>query len=73
MRSIVIDRVAWSVCQSVTVVTSAKMTETIKMPFGLRTRADPKNQVLDGGPDAPWKDNFSGKGRLIVKYTDTLR
>jgi len=46
MRSIVIDRVAWSVgqlvCrsvgQSVTLVSHAKTAEPIEMPFGLRNR-----------------------------------
>jgi len=29
------DRVAWSVCRYVTVVSPAKMAEPIEMPFGL--------------------------------------
>jgi len=48
MRSIVTDRVAWSVCRSVTVVNNAKTAQLIEMPFGLRTRVGPRNHVLDG-------------------------
>ena len=38
MRPIVTDGVAWSLCRSVTIVRPAKMTQTIAMPFGLRTK-----------------------------------
>jgi len=31
----------------------AKTAEPIEMPFGLWTRMDPRNQVLDGGPQVP--------------------
>jgi len=41
-------RVAWSVGLSVTLVSSVKTAEAIKMPFGLRTRMGPTNHVLDG-------------------------
>jgi len=41
MRSIVTDRVAWSVGWSVTLVSPAKTAEPIEMPFALRTRVDP--------------------------------
>jgi len=41
MRSIVTDRVAWSVgrfvSQSITLVSPAKTAKPIEMPFGLRT------------------------------------
>jgi len=37
MQPIVTDRVAWSVCQSVTLVSPAKMAGLIEMPFELRT------------------------------------
>jgi len=55
-------------------VSPAKADEPIEMPFGLRTRVGPGNQVLDGGPDPPMgSGNFEGrKGRPIVKYRDTL-
>jgi len=49
MRSIVTDRVAWSVCRSVTVVNNAKTAQLIEMPFGLRTRVGPRNHVLTAG------------------------
>jgi len=48
MGPIVTDRVTWSVCRSVTVVSPAKMAEPIKMLFRLRTRVGPRNRILDG-------------------------
>ena len=77
MRSVVTDRVAWSVgqsvCLSVTLVSPAKTAEPIKMPFELRTWVDPVNHVLDGGPDPPWEGTIlRGKGHPIVKHRDTL-
>jgi len=39
-------------------VVYAKTAETIDMPFGLRTRVDPGNHVLDWGPDACGKGQF---------------
>ena len=36
MRSIVTDRVAWSVCRSVTLVSPAKTAESIETTFGLQ-------------------------------------
>jgi len=48
MRPIVTDRVAWSVTQSVTVVSHAKTAEPIKMPSALRTRVGLMNYVIDG-------------------------
>ena len=45
------DGVAWSVCLSVclsvTVVSPAKTTEPMEMPFGLWTRVGSRNHVLD--------------------------
>ena len=58
MRSIVTDRVTWSVGRSVTVtlVSHAKPAEPIEMPFGLITRVGPGNhELLDGGLDPPWE------------------
>jgi len=60
------------VCQSVILVSPAKMAEPIKMPFGLRTLVGPGNHVLHGGPDPMGRGNFWGKGHPIVKYRDTL-
>jgi len=54
--------IAWSVVRSDTVVGSAETAEPIEMPFGLRTRVDPRSHVLDGGPDLPWEGAFLGKG-----------
>ena len=55
-KPIATDQAVWSVSRSATVVSHAKMAELIEMPFGLRTRVDPRNSVLDGGPDPPWKE-----------------
>jgi len=41
-------------------VSPAKMAEPIKMPFGLRTRMDPGNRVLDGVQIPP-----HGKGEIL--------
>jgi len=49
------------------------MAEPTEMPFGLRTRVDAVNHVLDGRPDSPWKRAiFLGKGWPIVRYRDAL-
>jgi len=56
MQSVVTDRVAWSVGQSVSHTSEpCKTAEPIEMPFGLRTRVGPGNHVLDGDPDPPWE------------------
>jgi len=66
MQSIVTDRVAWSVGQSVglsqlvslakvTLVSLTKTTEPIEMPFGLRTCVGPTDHVLDGVQIPPWE------------------
>jgi len=82
MLPIVTDRVAWSVgrsvClsiyRSVTLLSPAKTAGPIEMPLGLRTRVVPGNHLSDGDPDPPWEGAIlRGKGRPIVKYTDTLR
>jgi len=41
------------VCRSVTLVSPAKVTELIKMPFGFRSLVGPGNYVLDVGPEPP--------------------
>jgi len=45
MRPIVTDRLAWSVGQSVTLVSPAKTAEPIEMPFGLWAWMGPRNRV----------------------------
>jgi len=58
------------VCWSVTLVSPAKTSKAIEMPFGLRTQVGPENHVLDLAPDPPiGRDNFEGKGAAV----DTLR
>jgi len=51
MWPIVTDRVAWSVCRSVTVVSPAITAEPIEMPFGFWAPTGPRNHVLDRGPE----------------------
>jgi len=53
MRPSATVRVVWSVCRSVTIVRPVKAAEPIAMQFGILTRVDPRNHVLDGGGDAP--------------------
>jgi len=50
------------VCRSVTVVSLAKTTEPIEMPFGARTPVGPVNHAL-GVVEIPiGRGNFQGKG-----------
>jgi len=67
MRPIVADRVGWYVGLSVTVVSSAKTAEPIKMPFALWTRLAHKERkpVLVGGPDP------RATGQFLVEMTCT--
>jgi len=47
----------------------AKTAETIEEPFGLRTRVDLGNYVLDGGPDSPMgRRNFGRKKTSPLPY-----
>ena len=52
-------------CLSVTLVSPAKTTSPIEMPFGLWARMGPSNHVLDGGPevlrDVAMTTNFGTK------------
>ena len=71
--------VCQSVCRSVTLVSPAKPAETIEMPFGLWARMDPRNHVLDGGPqvlrDVSTATNFwllMGSSSGCVIASDTL-
>ena len=62
--------VCWLVCQSLKVMSPAKMAEPIKMPFGLWTQLGPRNHILDGrwGVQIPmWRGNFEGQRGLFVK------
>ena len=65
MRSVVTDRLAWSVGQSVglsvTIASPENVAEPIEMPFGLWARACLGNHVLDGGPDPHGKGQFRGR------------
>ena len=45
-----------------------KTAEPIKIPFGLWPRMGPRNHVLDGGSDPPWKGgNLKGEGAARCK------
>ena len=55
----VTDRVAWSVCLSITLESPAKTTEAIEMSFRSRTRVEPSNQILD------WVQIPHGKGQFF--------
>ena len=61
------SHVAWYVCMYVSVcvlgiwVTCTKTAEPIEMPFERPTHVDPRNHVLDGGPDPHGKGNFGGR------------
>jgi len=57
-----IDRVAWSVGLSITLVSPAKTAEPREMPFGLWAWTGPWNHKLDGDPDPHGKGQFWGKG-----------
>jgi len=65
MRPIVTDRVAWSVCLSVSlsamVVNRAKTAEPIQMPFGLYTQVGPNKHALHGVQIPHAKGQFSGE------------
>ena len=69
MRSIVTDRVAWSVGRSVGLHSEpCKTAEPTEMPFGLRARMVSRNHVLNDVPDPPWEGAILGKGAPTVKY-----
>jgi len=76
MWPIVTDRVAWSVRRSVgltvTLVSPAKTTAPIEMPFGLWARMSRRNHVLDGGPavlrNVAMTTNFGTK--IAITVTD---
>jgi len=48
MRPIVTGGVAWFICRSVRVVSSAKTAELIEMQFGVWTQVGPRKHLLDG-------------------------
>jgi len=75
MRSIVTDRVAWSVGRSVTVVSPAKVAEPIKMPFGLRTRVGPIKGTVYwmGSRSSMGKDNFGVRGAHTSKDAENTQ
>jgi len=69
MRPVVTDRVAWLMhLLSVTVVSSAKTAEPIKMPFGLPVDLGGSKEpcVRWWSGSAMGRDNFEGNGRPIV-------
>ena len=55
------DRVAWSICLSVSTVSPAKTAEPVEMPFGLLTRVVSKNRVRWKYRSPHMKGNVEGK------------
>jgi len=56
-------------------VSCAKTAEPIEMPFGILSRVDPRNHVLEWGYRFPMgKDNFERKGAMACPdmLDDTL-
>jgi len=68
MRSVVTDRVAWSVGLSVTLVSPAKMAKPIEIPFGLRTQVGPGTHVLDRVPLPPSEGAILWSRRVHCTY-----
>ena len=68
MRPIVTDRVAWSVCLSVTLVSPAKTAAPIELPFGLRTWVGLENHVLDGVQIPMGRGKFLGENGRPIDY-----
>ena len=49
----------------------AKTAEPIEMPFGMLNQVDPRNYVLDRGPDPLMgRGNFEGGGRACPDMPD---
>jgi len=57
MRSVVTDRVEWSVSRSVTVISPARLAELIEIPLGFWTQVGPRNHGLDE-VQIPIRGNF---------------
>ena len=55
------------VCRSVIVMSRAKMTEPIEVPFGLRTWVCPRNHVSDGSRSPIGGGNFEDEGAAHCK------
>ena len=63
----------WKIGLSVALVSRAKTVELIEMPFGMRTRVGPRNNILDGGPNPSWERAIlRGRGVVHYKVWDTL-
>jgi len=70
MRSVVTDRVAWSV----TLVSPTKTAEPIEMPFWVEDSGAPREPCIRWGLDAPIPWDVAilrGKERPVVKHRDT--
>jgi len=66
--------VSLSFCQSVTLVSSAKTAETIKLSFAFRTPMGRMNHVLHEVQMPTWEGAIlRGNRQTIVKYRDTPR
>jgi len=65
MRSIVANRVAWSVCHKLMI--PAKTAEPIEVPFGLRTREGQGKSCIRLGSRSPWEWAISRGGATHCK------
>ena len=59
--------------KTVAVYGVAKTAQPIEMPFGLRIQVDPRNRVLDGGPDPHGKccrmmQHENNRHRITTSY-----
>jgi len=62
-----------SLCQCVTLVSSAKTAETIKLPFAFRTRVGPMNHVLHEVQMPTWEEAILRGNRQTIVNNKTLR
>jgi len=66
--------VCLTLCQSVTLVSLAKTAETIKLPFGFRTRVGPMTHVMHEVQMPTWEGAIlRGNRQTIVNNRDTPR
>jgi len=64
--------VCWSVCQSITVASPAKMAKPTEMPFGMWTRVDPRKHVSAIPGEYDSTIHLLWRCRLMSYYFDHL-
>jgi len=72
MLPFVTDQVVWFVGLSIALVSTPKMAEPIKMPFGLWTLVGPRNHILNGVQIPRGKWQFLGEGVAQCKVSGIL-